>query len=419
MHRKLRGLLLFLIVCFSTTVPALAGNISVKLNGYALPLSKPAIIQNDRVLVPMRSVMEALGYGVTWHETTKTIEATKGSTNLHLTIDSPTATVNNKSVTLDTTATLSQGTTMVPLRFVAQYSGATVTWDQKSNTVLITTKQVAQGNLTDSVVFLQTNKMQGSGIILSSDGVITTNLHVIEKATMLQVVFADGTIYQGNTTVIGLDAKNDIAILKIDKKNLIPAVTETSLIKGTSVTAVGAPNGARNTQTKGTLVNYDQDMIESSAVIDHGSSGGALFNHNGKVIGMTASFSQNQYFSIPISKILNVSRNLSMPIGEMKNYTYTPTAPTNLRYWFEGTNAYVTWSPVYDADYYYVYVTYSYNGTFTKLQNRALGKDIWYWGFPQCFGITTAYNRPIYIKVSAVRNGVETKTSEIIKINRT
>lgn len=417
MKRKLRGFLLFFILCLCTMAPASAGNIAVKLNGYPLPLSKPAMIQNDRVLVPMRSVMEALGYTIIWHQDSSSVEAIKEGTKLLITIDAPTAMVNQQLVTLNEAATLSENTTMIPLRFLTQYSGAMVEWDQKNTTVSISTNQVPQGDLTDSVVYIQTNKMQGSGIILSSEGIIATNFHVIENASTAQMVFADGSIYQGKTTIVGLDPQKDIAILHIDKEKLIPARIETSIIKGESVIAVGAPNGARNTQSKGVVKGFNQDIIETSAPISHGSSGGALYNRKGKLVGMTAAYSDDQFFSIPINEVMKVSRDLSIPLSNMKNYFYSPSAPKNLRYWLEGSYAYLTWSPVYDADYYYVYIAYTDGGKFTKLQNKSLGGDIWYWGFPQCFGISTADTRPIYIKVSAVKNNIETAASDVIKIS--
>ncbi|MDD4844296.1 MAG: stalk domain-containing protein [Anaerotignum sp.] len=416
MKRIFRGFILFLILCFSTMVPASAENIAVTFNGYPLPLSAPAIIQNDRVLVPMRSIMEALGYSVIWHQDSQSIEASKEDTLLFLTIDNPIVTVNEQQVTLDVAATLVENTTMVPLRFVAEYGGAMVEWEAETSSVIITTSQVSQGDLTDSVVYLQTNKMQGSGIILSADGLIATNFHVIENATMVQMVFADGSIYQGTATIVGLSPQQDIAILQIDKEDLIPASPETSLVKGEAVTTVGAPNGNRNTLSQGIVNDFNQDIISTNASIDHGSSGGALFNSKGKLIGMTSSFSDEESFAVPVKEIMKVSKNLSIPIRQMTTYSYSPSTPQNLRYWLENNYAYLTWAPVYDVDYYYVYISYTKNGTFTKLKNKVLGGEIWYWGFPQCFGIATISNRPVYIKVSAVRNGIETATTDVLEI---
>lgn len=417
MKRKLRGFILFLILCFCAIPPVSAANIAVTLNGSPLALSSPVLIQNDRVLVPMRSIMEALGYSVVWHSNTHTVEANKGDTQLFLTIDNPVATVNQQPVILDAAATLSENSTMVPLRFVAQYGGATVLWDAATAVVSITTSQVPQGDLTDSVVYIQTNKIQGSGIVLSSDGLIVTNFHVIENASMIQMVFSNDTLYQGTATIVGMDPQRDIALIDIDKNNLIPAKLETSLIKGEAVTAVGAPNGNRNTESQGVIKDFDQDIISATALIDHGSSGGALFNSKGSLIGMTSAYSDNQYFSIPVSQIMKVSRNLSIPIRQMKDYSYTPTVPKNLRYWIDKDGyANVTWSPVYDADYYNVYISYTKNGTFTKLHNKALDGNTWYWGFPQCFGISTTNGRNIYFKVSAVKNGIETATTDVMEV---
>lgn len=417
MIRKFRGFLLFLILCLFTVVPASAKDIIVSLDGYPLPLSAPAVIQNDRVLVPMRSIMESLGYTVIWHSDTHTVEASKENTQLFLTIDDPVAVVNQQSVVLDAAATLSENTTMVPLRFVAEYGGATVEWQAETHTIYITTSNATQGKLTDSVVYIQTNKIQGSGIVLSSDGLVVTNYHVIENASMIQMVFSDETVYQGSATIVGLDPQKDIALIKIDKKDLIPANIETTFSKGDLVTAIGAPNGNRNTISEGIINDYNEDMISSSAFIDHGSSGGALFNSRGSVIGMTSSYSEDQYFAIPMGEIMKVPKTLSIPIKQMKYYSYTPTAPKNLRYWAEDGYANVTWSPVYDADYYYVYIAYTKNGKYTKLHNKALSGEIWYWGFPQCFGISTANNSSIYIKVSTVKDGIETQTSEPLEIS--
>ena len=416
MIQKFRGMLLFVILCVFLSVPAFARNISVSLDGNSLPLSAPAIVKNDRVLVPMRSIMEALGYTVVWDNKNRTIEATKGSTTLFLTLDQSVALVNQTPVVLDAAALLSENTTMVPLRFVAEYSGATVEWTAASNTIVISTEKKSPASLTDSVVYIQTNKIQGSGIVLSKDGLISTNYHVVEGASMLQLVFADSSVYQGKVTVVGLDPQRDIALLKIERNDLIPAEVETAYKKGDAVSSVGAPNGKRNTIAEGTINDFNEDILSSSAFIDHGSSGGGLFNSKGKVIGMTSSYSDHQYFAIPMNHILKVPKTLSIPIKQMKYYDYTPTPPKNMRSWIADGYANVTWSPVYNADHYYVYIAYSKSGKYTKLYNKALSDEIWYWGFPQCFGISTANHSAVYIKVSTVHNGIETETTPPMEI---
>lgn len=113
---------------------------------------------------------------------------------------------------------------MVPLRFVADYSGASVTWDSKTYTVSIErggAPSTPEYTTADSVVYIQTNKIQGSGIVLSEDGLIATNFHVIENASTAQIIFNDGTIYAAASPLWVLTLA-DIALLQIDKQGLHP-----------------------------------------------------------------------------------------------------------------------------------------------------------------------------------------------------
>ena len=184
------------------------------------------------------------------------------------------------------------------------------------------------------------------------------------------------------------------------------------------VTAIGSPHGIRNTATTGIIAGFDQDVISTTAVIAKGSSGGGLFDASDRLIGMTSSYGNGQYHSIPMSNILQVPQDLSIPLAEMENYIYTPAAPKNLRFIKKNSYAYVSWSPVYGAEHYYVYTSNSENGKYTKLKNSALKSDIWYWGFPQSFGISINPRKAYYMKVSAVVNGAETSLSAPLKICR-
>lgn len=306
----------------------------------------------------------------------------------------------------------------MPLRFLAEYSGADVQWDAASSTVVIHSAEAENYQKEDAVVYIQTNKMQGSGVILSANGLIATNFHLIENASAMQFIFHNGSIYQGKTTIVGLDPQQDIALLKIEKKGLTPALISQQYDIGDPVTAIGSPNSVRNTATQGNIAGFDQDMISATAVIAKGSSGGGLFDASGRLIGMTSSFGNGQYFSIPMVNVLQVPQDLSIPLSEIKNYPYTPAAPKNLRFVKKNNYAYVSWSPVYGAEHYYVYTSNSENGTYKKLKNNSLKSDIWYWGFPQSFGISINPKRPYYMKVSAVVNGVETPLSPPLKISR-
>lgn len=383
-----------------------------------LTFDEAPFIENDRVLAPMRGILEALGYTIHWQEHTQTVLALNEDVTISLRINSETATVNGKTVSIDAPAKIKNGRTFVPLRFLAEYSGAEVSWNGSTSTVSIYSPAAAtENNMKRSVVYIQTNKMQGSGVILSSDGLIATNYHVIEGASTAQFVFADGSIYQGTTTVIGLKPASDIAILRIDKSGLKAATTSLSRSVGEAVTAIGSPGGQRNKVTTGVIKGFDQDVISTTAVISQGSSGGGLFNSQGQLIGMTSSYGDGQYFSIPISQVLQVSKNLSIPLSSMKNYTYIAPAPQNLRARIESDGyAYVSWSPVYGAEHYYVYKSASPDGPYTRIKNSSGEK--WYWGYPQSFGISVNSGQTYYLQITAVVDGQETLPSDYIKISK-
>jgi len=149
----------------------------------------------------------------------------------------------------------------------------------------------------------------GSGFIISSDGYIVTNNHVIENSDQITVEFFNGG--EAIATVVGTDSKTDIALLKVDVDHVLPTVPfgdSDHARVGDWVMAVGNPLGqgfsvsagiisARNRALRGT---YD-DFIQTDAAINRGNSGGPLFNMDGEVIGVnTAILSPNGGGSIGI-----------------------------------------------------------------------------------------------------------------------
>ena len=114
--------------------------ISVRLDGKKVYFDQLPTIVNDRTLVPLRAIFEALNAEVEWNGATRTVTATKGDTVVVLTIDSTTPTVNGETQTLDAPAMIINSRTMVPARFVAQSFGADVDWDGTTRTVIIKTK---------------------------------------------------------------------------------------------------------------------------------------------------------------------------------------------------------------------------------------------------------------------------------------
>lgn len=179
----------------------------------------------------------------------------------------------------------------------------------------------------------------GTGIIVTSDGYILTNKHVIDSATSISVVLADGTTYT-NVKVAAVDPLNDIAFLKIsDASGLTPATLGDSktIQAGQQVVAIGNALGVyQNTVTSGvisgtgrTLTASDStgsmsekltDMIQTDAAINSGNSGGPLINAVGQVIGINTANSysaENMGFAIPIGAVKGMLAQL-IEKGEAK-----------------------------------------------------------------------------------------------------
>ncbi|MFO7568215.1 MAG: DegQ family serine endoprotease [Smithellaceae bacterium] len=162
----------------------------------------------------------------------------------------------------------------------------------------------------------------GSGFIISSDGYIFTNNHVIEQADKIVVKISDGKEYEAK--VIGRDANTDLALIKIKANGSLPVVEigDSEKVRvGEWVIAIGNPFGLEATVTagivsaKGRVIGagpYD-NFIQTDASINPGNSGGPLFNMEGKVIGInTAIVAQGQGigFAIPISMAKGILNDL-------------------------------------------------------------------------------------------------------------
>ena len=172
----------------------------------------------------------------------------------------------------------------------------------------------------------------GSGFILTQDGYILTNYHVVESSNTITVTTYDGTSY--NAKLVGYDESNDIAVLKVDATDLVPVVLGDSdtLNVGDSVVAIGNPLGELTfSLTTGSVSALDRpvtfstgttmNLIQTDCAINSGNSGGALFNMYGEVIGITnAKYSSssssseasidNIGFAIPIDQVRSIFESI-------------------------------------------------------------------------------------------------------------
>jgi serine protease DegS len=165
----------------------------------------------------------------------------------------------------------------------------------------------------------------GSGVIISPRGYILTNHHVVEGAEQIEVLLANGLQLQAQ--VMGADPETDLSLLKIEAENLPTIVIGSSakLRVGDIVLAIGNPFGVGQTVTQGIIsatgrnqlgLNTFEDFIQTDAAINPGSSGGALINADGQLVGInTAIFtrtggSQGIGFAIPVNLARDVMQQL-------------------------------------------------------------------------------------------------------------
>jgi S1-C subfamily serine protease len=173
----------------------------------------------------------------------------------------------------------------------------------------------------------------GSGIVLSADGLILTNYHVVQGAQSLTVTLSDGR--EISATVISTDASSDMAVIQADAEGLTPAVLgdSSALEVGETVLAIGSPLGEfTETVTRGIVSALDRTirvadeqtrrpielhgLIQTDAAINPGNSGGPLINARGEVVGMNTAVSQSAEgigFAIPIDAAAGLIGRVGQP----------------------------------------------------------------------------------------------------------
>lgn len=185
-------------------------------------------------------------------------------------------------------------------------------------------RRMSRGFMDDQTVEQEVG--QGSGVILSSDGIIVTNNHVVEGASRVSVHTSDGRTLDAK--VLGTDARSDLAVLRVDAKNLTPIETgESGAVEvGQWVLAVGNPLGFANTVSVGVVSSLKRDLpvgdqglvnaIQTDAAINPGNSGGALCDAQGRLIGINSAIASGTGqsvgigFSIPIDRVKVVVQDI-------------------------------------------------------------------------------------------------------------
>src|SRR5690242_12447148 len=205
--------------------------------------------------------------------------------------------------------------------------GATLSNDEQNNIEIYKMARAATVNIT-SVVYrenwffqLLPEKGTGSGFVISEDGRILTNRHVVSGSEQLTVNLADKKVYKAR--ILGIDSRNDMAIIKIEPKGKLPYLKlgdSDGLQVGQKVLAIGNPFGFEGTLTTGIVSSLGrtiqpeegrplEDMIQTDAAINPGNSGGPLLDSHGAVIGINTAIYGPQG---------NIGLGFAMPINRAK-----------------------------------------------------------------------------------------------------
>ena len=230
------------------------------------------------------------------------------------------------SGSLNITKTSNSGTTTTASSTSTANSTSEIVKKTADSVVEISTESVVTGSFAQQYV----QQGAGSGVIISQDGYILTNNHVINGANSVKVRLRDGTEY--DATIIGSDSDNDIALLKVSATGLSPATfgDSNSLAVGDYVVAIGKPLGELGgTVTDGiisalarkvTIEDTQMTLLQTNAQVNPGNSGGGLFNANGELVGIvnakqSATEVEGIAFAIPINNVLDI-------LSDLKEYGY-------------------------------------------------------------------------------------------------
>ena len=230
------------------------------------------------------------------------------------------------SGSLNITKTSNSGTTTTASSTSKANSTSEIVKKTADSVVEISTESVVTGSFAQQYV----QQGAGSGVIISQDGYILTNNHVINGANSVKVRLRDGTEY--DATIIGSDSDNDIALLKVSATGLSPATfgDSNSLAVGDYVVAIGNPLGELGgTVTDGiisalaskvTIEDTQMTLLQTNAQVNPGNSGGGLFNANGELVGIVnakqcATEVEGIAFAIPINNVLDI-------LSDLKEYGY-------------------------------------------------------------------------------------------------
>lgn len=336
--KKLILIVLTIYLILANGAIAVALQTLIYVNGERLNLPLEPIIESGVTLVPMRPIFEALDADVSWDSRNNEVKASKGDITIKLPMGKKVGIINGYIHDLAIPTKMVNNYTLVPLRFISESLGAAVDWDKESGVITINTIDISQAPKTSfeevlsipdlakkakHVVMIMTFDSYenltatASGVVIGPGGLVVTNYHVIAGTSEALIVNDNEETFpvQG---VLAFDEERDLALLKVEGDLPYVDLGDSDFVqKGDTVISIGSPLGIKNTVSNGVVSNLveieGKSFIQTTAPISEGSSGGALFNSRGELIGVTTAFvAQGQSISlaIPINELKPLILNL-------------------------------------------------------------------------------------------------------------
>ena len=306
-------------------------------NGSVVP-----IIQNSRTMLPVKFISENYGCTVQWDGVNRKVTVKSGENTIVMQINNKTLYKNGIGFVSDVAPFIKDSRTYIPVKALSESIGKNVfyyskliiisepetTFNSQLDQTLIgemlskyteqklTIEQIAAFDKSTVMIYsLDSNKVpfsQGSGFYIG-EGVIVTNYHVIKDAQSIFIETENGSQYE-IAGAVEWDQTLDLAMLKTKQKpDMIPIKLgfNKTLVKGQQIVTISSPYGLKNTVADGIISGFrkegDVNLIQISAPITFGSSGSALFNMYGQVIGVNSSGmeSGNLNFAISVNHLYN------------------------------------------------------------------------------------------------------------------
>ncbi|WP_255454192.1 S1C family serine protease [Pontibacillus sp. HMF3514] len=282
----------------------------------------------------------------------------------------------------------------------------------------LSTQDIIKNN-DPKVVMVETEYAQGSGVIVG-EGLILTNEHVIAGMKSGKVTLNNGDTYAVEG-IVKAKKDADLALIKTEQPMDVEPVQigdPDLLTKGDDIVTIGNPMSLQNTASTGMVsgfYNEGVELIQITAPITQGSSGGGLFNEYGELVGITSFVlgdSGNLNFAVSTDELQDWTHLFNDDIDNLE--TKTTKHPDNVEINFlPYGGVIVNWDEVSDADFYNVYFSYSENGQYSLLQSlegETRYTDSMY------LDIDVEAGETYYYSVVAVKDDVESKLSESAKV---